>query len=216
MSARSYEHACGLAFALDAVGERWGLLVVRELLCGPRRFSDLLAGMPGVATNTLTSRLEELERQGLIARQQLPPPAASAVYELTDRGRALEPTIIELVRWSKSDVAEATRTRKRKLAPMRPAWLALALKAFASPERTKAAAGKIALALPLGALQVEVADRVEIRDRRPGDQALATLTTTEDAVVGYCTGQVPFSQLARATEGDAKALERVLGAFKIR
>ena len=99
MSTRSYDQYCGLGFALDVIGERWAPLVVRELLCGPRRFSDLLAGMPGVATNTLTTRLEELERNGLINRSLLPPPAASAVYALTAKGRGLEPAIIALVRW---------------------------------------------------------------------------------------------------------------------
>ncbi len=217
MSGRSYDHSCGLAFALDAIGERWALLVVRELLCGPRRFSDLMAGMSGVATNTLTTRLEALERQGLVTRTRLPPPAASAVYGLTDKGRALEPVIVALVRWSKKDVAQA-RAAKRKLAPMRPAWLALALKAFFVPRRVKGQA-EVALTLPLGSLTVRVHDDlVEVRDRTPADRPAATVETTEDEVVAHCTGALSFSQfLEHATvTGDPKVLDRVLSAFRPR
>ena len=215
MSGRSYDHSCGLAFALDAIGERWALLVVRELLCGPRRFSDLMAGMPGVATNTLTSRLEELERQELIARKLLPPPAASAVYSLTEKGRGLEPVIVALVKWSKKDVG-AARAAKRKLAPMRPSWLALALKAFFVPHRVKGQAS-IALALPLGSLTIVVnGEEVEVRDRDPADRPAATLETTEDDVVAHCVGGLSFAQLLKhaTVAGDPKVAERVLGAFR--
>src|SRR3712207_3261653 len=99
MSGRSYDQFCGLAKALDVLGERWTLLVVRELLLGPKRYSDLLEGLPGIGTNLLAARLKALEASGLVGRRRLPPPAASNVYELTERGRALEPAIFELIRW---------------------------------------------------------------------------------------------------------------------
>jgi DNA-binding HxlR family transcriptional regulator len=99
MKTRSYNQFCALSFALDAIGERWTLLVIRELLPGPRRFTDLLDGLPGISTNLLTERLKSLEGQGIIARRTLPPPAASTVYELTPFGRELETPIIELGRW---------------------------------------------------------------------------------------------------------------------
>src|ERR671931_513496 len=99
MKNRSYNQHCGLAYALDKVGERWTLLIIRELIAGPRRFSDLLEGLPGISTNLLSERLKELEQQGLLRGRKLPPPAASSVYELTAVAQALEPTLLELGKW---------------------------------------------------------------------------------------------------------------------
>jgi len=98
-SRRSYEQFCPLARALDVVGERWTLLIVRELLLGPQRFSDLRARLPGIAPALLTQRLRDLEAASLVQRTELPPPAARTVYELSERGRALEPVIYELARF---------------------------------------------------------------------------------------------------------------------
>lgn len=88
MSRRSYEQVCALACALDVVGERWTLMIVRELIFGPRRYSDLLRELPSLGTNLLATRLKDLEQAGLIAQRKLPPPASSSVYELTGDGRA--------------------------------------------------------------------------------------------------------------------------------
>jgi DNA-binding HxlR family transcriptional regulator len=97
---RSYEQYCAVAKALDLIGERWSLLVLRDLVhLGPRRFSDLRDGLPGIGANLLTQRLRRLEREGLVRRTPLSPPARGVVYELTELGAALEPTIIELGRW---------------------------------------------------------------------------------------------------------------------
>jgi len=97
--ARTYGDRCGVARALDLVGERWALLVVRELLLGPKRFTDLRAGLPQVGPDVLAQRLRELEGAGLVARRTLPPPASARVYELTERGAQLEPVILELGRF---------------------------------------------------------------------------------------------------------------------
>ncbi|GEL98686.1 winged helix-turn-helix transcriptional regulator [Cellulomonas terrae] len=96
---RSYDDGCGIAHALDLVGERWALLVVRELLLGPKRFTDLRAGLPGVSANILSQRLRELEAEGIVERTTLPPPAAAAVYALTARGAELEPVVLALGAW---------------------------------------------------------------------------------------------------------------------
>jgi DNA-binding HxlR family transcriptional regulator len=96
---RTYDDGCAAAHALDLVGERWALLVVRELLLGPKRFTDLRAGLPAVSSNVLSQRLRELEQAGVVRRRRLPPPAGSRVYELTDWGMELEPVIIRLGRW---------------------------------------------------------------------------------------------------------------------
>jgi len=98
-SKRSYGDACGIARALDVVGERWALMVVRELLLGPKRFTDLRAGLPHVSPDVLAQRLRDLEQAGVVHHRRLPPPFGSQVYELTESGRALEPTLIALGRW---------------------------------------------------------------------------------------------------------------------
>jgi DNA-binding HxlR family transcriptional regulator len=96
---RTYGDRCGVARALDLVGERWALLVVRELLLGPKRFTDLRAGLPHVSPDILAQRLRELEESGVVRRGKLPPPAGSRIYELTERGRELEPVVIALGRF---------------------------------------------------------------------------------------------------------------------
>lgn len=99
MTERSYHQFCPIAHALDLVGDRWALLVVRDLVLGPKRFTDLRQGLPGIGTNVLTDRLKGLERAGVVRRRVLPPPAASAVYELTERGRDLNGVMVGLAHW---------------------------------------------------------------------------------------------------------------------
>jgi len=95
---RSYGQSCGVAKALDLLGERWTLLIVRELLQGPSRYTDLRNGLPGIATNLLAERLRELEEAGVVLREEAPPPIATALYSLTDRGQELQSVIYELGR----------------------------------------------------------------------------------------------------------------------
>jgi DNA-binding HxlR family transcriptional regulator len=99
---RTYGDRCGVARALDLVGDRWALLVVRELLLGPKRFTDLRVGLPNVGPDVLSQRLRDLEDAGVVRRRTLPPPAASRVYELTERGHDLEPVVLALGRWGSS------------------------------------------------------------------------------------------------------------------
>src|ERR1041385_5643147 len=129
MTSRSYDQFCGVARALDLVGERWALLLVRDLLLSPKRFTDLRRGLPGIGTNVLAARLKELERAGVIARRTLPPPAASIVYELTEYGRALEGPLLALGRWGAVSMG-----RREDRQALRSEWLAVALKAFFRPE----------------------------------------------------------------------------------
>jgi DNA-binding HxlR family transcriptional regulator len=100
---RTYGDRCGIARALDVVGERWALLVVRDLLLGPKRFTDLRAGLPHVSPDVLSQRLRDLEHAGIVRRTKLPPPASARVYELTERGQALEPVVLELGRWGSQE-----------------------------------------------------------------------------------------------------------------
>lgn len=96
---KTYNQYCALALGLDRVGGRWTLLIIRELLVGPRRFSDLRAGLPGIATNLLSERLKQLEADGIIEREELPAPAASTVYVLTEAGRSLQDVVVALIHW---------------------------------------------------------------------------------------------------------------------
>ena len=126
---RTYDQYCGLARALDILGERWALLVVRDLLIGPKRFSDLQEGLPGIGANALSARLKALEADGLVAKRRLPRPAASTVYELTDRGRALEPALLELIRWGMDRLGEPGPEVR-----FRPGWLLTGVRAMFDPQ----------------------------------------------------------------------------------
>ncbi|MDG9719701.1 helix-turn-helix domain-containing protein [Streptomyces sp. DH24] len=117
---RSYDQYCSAARALDAVGDRWTLLIVRELLAGPRRYTDLHADLPGVSTDVLASRLKDMERDGLATRRRLPPPGAAYVYELTARGRELLPVLQALGRWGQAGLGE-----RRPTDAVRAHWFAL-------------------------------------------------------------------------------------------
>jgi len=114
-----YGQYCGLAKALDLIGERWTLLIVRDLYFGPRRFSDLEAGLRGISTAVLTDRLNRLEAERLIARRTLPPPAASKVYELTPDGQALARALVPLAGWG---VRILAANRRKRTEAFRPAW----------------------------------------------------------------------------------------------
>jgi len=122
--ARSYEQYCGLAQALDLVGERWTLMIVRELMAGPRRYTDLADGLMTVPTNVLAARLREMQANGLVRRRRLPVPAASIVYELTEDGESLLDAVTELARWGMRRLPATTEKR-----PFRAHWLVLALRA---------------------------------------------------------------------------------------
>lgn len=128
--ARTYHQYCPVAHALDLVGERWSLLIARELLHGPLRYTDLAAQLCGVPTNVLADRLRTLEENGIVAKRRLPPPAASTVYELTEYGRGLEPVLFALAHWG-----------ARSLGPppadvdFPPGWLARALRTAVAAAR---------------------------------------------------------------------------------
>ncbi|MBA2954806.1 helix-turn-helix transcriptional regulator [Nocardioides sp. CGMCC 1.13656] len=105
---KRYEQYCPMAHALDMVGDRWALLIVRDLMHGPQRYTDLVERLPGIGTNILAARLRELEAHGIVTRRTLPPPAASRVYDLTDYGRALRPALRELALWGARSLGPPT------------------------------------------------------------------------------------------------------------
>lgn len=108
MESRAYNDPCGVARALDVVGQRWALLAVRELLLGPKRFADLLRGLDGISPNVLSQRLKDLDAAGVVQREVHGPPVSGTVYSLTDRGVALEPILIQLGRWGREQPLDAT------------------------------------------------------------------------------------------------------------
>lgn len=125
---RTYGDRCGIARALDVLGDRWALLVIRELLLGPKRFTDLRAGLPNMGPDVLSQRLRDLEDAGVVTRDSLPPPAASRVYGLTERGQELEPVLLGLGRWGSREEFPAD-------SELGPDAAVLALKTMFDPRR---------------------------------------------------------------------------------
>src|ERR671936_3163408 len=158
---KRYEQYCPVAHALDLVGERWALLVVRELIHGPKRYTDLAEHLPGIGTNVLASRLRDLEECGIIAKRTLPPPAASRVYELTDYGRELKPAMRELALWVASSLGPPTAEDE-----LFPGWLANAvdvvLAPFAPPGRFEFRVGEEVASLVDGEAQGGPTDQPDV------------------------------------------------------
>jgi DNA-binding HxlR family transcriptional regulator len=125
---KHYDHYCPVAHALDLVGERWALLVVRELMPGPKRYTDLAEHLPGIGTNILASRLRDLEAAGIVTKRTLPPPAASRVYELTDYGQELRRVVRELALWGARSLGPPTDADE-----LFPGWLENALGTLLAP-----------------------------------------------------------------------------------
>ena len=137
MAKRSYDQSCGLATALDVLGERWTLLILRDLVLGPQRYTDLLEGLGGIGTNLLANRLRELEALGLVRKRELPPPAASTVYELSEEGRELEPAMAALGRWGARYV-----TLPESAESFPPRLLLIGLVMSLTPEHARALEGR--------------------------------------------------------------------------
>jgi len=210
MNNRSYNQYCGLAYALDIVGERWTLLIIRELVAGPRRFTDLMDGLPGVSTNLLSERLKSLEGQGLLKRRILPPPAGSTVYELTSLGLALEKTLIELGKWGSQFVPDSAEGDTL----LNVGSYALTIKTFFRPEQAQGVNETYELHIDDEVLQVQIkAGNLQVRQGEAlnADGAFYTDVAT---YLGLLTGQMkPDEAISRELvriEGDSDALSRFL------
>ena len=207
---RTYGDPCGIARALDLVGERWALLVVRELLLGPKRFTDLRAGLPHVGPDILAQRLRELEQAGVVRRGKLPPPAGARVYELTDRGRGLEPVVLALGRWGSQAPLQAEHGELGADA------LVLALKTLFDPARADGMAGS-AFELRLGeeVFAVRVGDRHLDASRGAAPDSVATIATTP----GVLQAVLWHGRSSRADgleiDGDRRAAEQFLELFPL-
>ena len=208
---RSYNDRCGIARALDVVGERWALLVVRELLLGPKRFTDLRAGLPQLGPDVLSQRLRELERAGVVERSTLPPPAASRVYQLTERGKELEDVVLALGRWgSQSPVPAGTPA-------FGPDSMMLALKTRFEAAAARGADARVGLLLDGQRFIADVADgRLELRrgaDER-GDAVIETDPGTLASVLWHGLGVAEATKSGRLKlEGSKRAIQRFFKLF---
>jgi DNA-binding HxlR family transcriptional regulator len=205
---RSYAQLCGIATALDVVGDRWALLVVRDLMLGPLRFVDLAEGLPGVGTNTLTARLRQLEAAGVVHRRLAD---RAIVYELTPYGHELEPMLMALGRWGTRSMARlpaqvATRSR----------WLVAGMLAFRDGARRTARPTVWALNLSDGPFTVRAAGReVTIVAGMP-QRADHTVTTADADLHALLTGQITTDAAIASgacTVSDPGALSDLLALF---
>jgi DNA-binding HxlR family transcriptional regulator len=204
---RTYGDPCGIARALDLVGERWALLVVRELLLGPKRFTDLRAGLPHVGPDMLAQRLRELEQAGVVRRDRLPPPAGARVYELTDWGRQLEPVVLGLGRWGSQAPLPPDRGELGVDA------LVLALKTLFDPGRAEGLTGRtFALRLGDAVFALRIGETGLEAKRGPASDPVATIAADPGVLQSVLWhGHANGLEIA----GDRRAAERFLHLFPL-
>jgi DNA-binding HxlR family transcriptional regulator len=194
---RTQLDGCGIAHASDLLGQRWALLVVRELLLGPKRFTDLRAGIPDISPNVLGQRLRELEESGIVTRRKLAPPAAVQVYELTEWGHELEPAVLALGRW-----ASGSSSFPRN-AEMGPDSLVLALKSTFDPSKAEGLNASYALRLGEIPFLIEVSEgRLEAAHGET-ESSDATIRSDSEVITGVVFRGKP---LAKAVEGGEIAI----------
>ena len=206
---RSYGQYCPVARGLDLIGDRWTLLIVRELLTrGPCRHTDIKAGLPGVASNLLVERLRVMEHDGLIRREQAPPPVATTLFHLTERGRALSPVLGHIALWAEPELGP-----RREGEAFRTHWLALPARQYLTDHRPDGPPTLVHLGVGDDYLAVQVGNGVQVRSARPDDRPAATATGAPDLLVGLITGRLSLTaatgQGMRVT-GSTQTLERVL------
>jgi DNA-binding HxlR family transcriptional regulator len=207
---RTYGDGCAIAHGLDLVGERWALLVVRELLLGPKRFTDLKRGLPNASPNVISERLRELERAGIVKREKLPPPASLRVYGLTDWGRELEETVISLGRW-------AARSPSPSDAQVGLDSIVLALRTLFDTGAAEGLRASYELRLGEDRFRIDVSDDEFEVARGEADQADATIDTDPDTLTAVLWRGRPLADAQRARDvridGDQAAVERFVSLF---
>ncbi|MFC7536087.1 winged helix-turn-helix transcriptional regulator [Sphingomonas sp. GCM10030256] len=204
---RGYDDACGTAHALELIGERWALLVLRELLLGPRRFSELRADLPGVSANVLTQRLSELEVRGLVRRRRLPPPASVQVYEATEWGLETATLIRELGRWAARSPAHDPTL------PLSGVSIMLSFTAMLNPERARGLAAAVAFRFGEVTYLAEVeGGKIHVRRGEPGEGEAMIIAPPTD-IAGVVYGGAPLDLLK--IEGDRRLAKRFLSLFTL-
>jgi DNA-binding HxlR family transcriptional regulator len=204
---------CGIAHASDLLGQRWALLVVRELLLGPKRFTDLRAGIPDISPNVLGQRLRELEGSGIVGRRKLAPPAAAQVYELTEWGRELEPAVLALGRW-----ASASPNFPRD-AEMGPDSLVLALKSTFDPAKADGLDASFELRLGKEKIPFNTSVKEGRFEAARGEveRPDATIVADPDAIAGVVFRRNPLGKAVESgairIDGSRRAVRRLFATL---
>lgn len=215
MPARSYQQYCGLAAALDVLGERWTLLVLRELMLGPKRFRDLLAALPGIGTNLLSTRLKTLEETGVIRRTTLPAPAGVHVYELTARGAQLRPALEGLALWGLELLADEPGSSW-----MRPAWATLCMRAGADAGAAGRLQGTFAFVVEGETFHVAAdGDEIVVRDGPPPMSPDVQMTSDLPTYLALATRAMTREEAVAAgrleLDGDPARFDALLADFHL-
>ena len=213
MKKRVYDDACGAAHALELVGDRWALLVIRELLLGPKRFSDLRAGLPGISANVLTQRLEDLEAKAIVVRRKLPPPASAWVYELTPWGLEAEEIVKVIGRWA------ARSPSHDPSLPISVSSTVMSMRTMFASERAKDLSGKIGFRLGEEEFIASLAKGKLTIGRGFAEEGDVVVTGDQQSLAGVIYGGVPLSKLEKTgalkIEGDRTLFERYIRLFPL-
>ncbi|QBX36997.1 transcriptional regulator [Brevundimonas sp. S30B] len=212
-SSKRYHDACGAAHGLDLVGERWALLVIRELMMGPRRFSDLRGDLCGLSANVLTQRLEGLEASGVVRRRKLPPPASVQVYELTDWGYEIEPVFMVLGGWA------ARSPRHDPTLPISAVSVMLSFKTMFDPARAKGVDVSVGFVMGDDHFVVRIKKGVLKARRGETDACDVVVRAMPSAVAAAVYGKAPIAELEAAgqmrVEGEASVFARFIDFFHL-
>jgi DNA-binding HxlR family transcriptional regulator len=197
---RWYHDACGTAHALELVGERWSLMIVRELMFGPRRFNDIRASLPGLSANVLKQRLETLEEHGLVVRGKLPPPASVQVYGLTEWGYEADRLLMVLGEWA------ARSPGHDPTLPLSKASLMLSFRTMFQPQQALGLRMTVGFRLGEETFLVRIEDGTLTPARAEVDESELVFTTTPEAMAGFVYGKTPLDAMeasgAITLEGD--------------
>ncbi|HEY5280026.1 MAG TPA: winged helix-turn-helix transcriptional regulator [Pseudolabrys sp.] len=213
MNKRLYDDACGAAHALELVGDRWALLVIRELLLGPKRFSDLRGGLPGISANVLTQRLEELEANAVVMRRRLPPPASAWVYELTPWGLEAEEIVKVIGRWA------ARSPSHDPSLPISVASTVMSMRTMFAADRAKDLSGRIGFRLGREEFVATLVKGKLTIARGAANEADVVVEGDQQALAGAIYGGVPLAKLEKAGAlkigGDRALFERYIKLFPL-
>ncbi|MFI7276536.1 winged helix-turn-helix transcriptional regulator [Streptomyces sp. NPDC049879] len=214
MATREYGQFCGLARAMEMVGERWAMLVVRDLLNGPRRYTDLRRGLPAIPTNILSSRLKQLEEAGLATRRALPHPERAVVYELTDYGRDLEPALVALGRWG-----ARTMTEPRPGEAITAEAVAMSFRTAFRPEAARGATTGFEVRMGDFTLRLQITDgalTVGLGEHPAPDLVLERLSghPVRELMSGTRTPADVLAEGTLRTQGDPALLDRFTELFR--
>lgn len=204
---RVYDDACGLAHALELIGERWAMLVLRELAYGPRRFTELKADLPGISANVLTQRLGELEKRGIVRKTRLPPPASVQVYEATPWGLEAAPLIAQLGKWAaRSPLHDPTL-------PISHVAIMMSLQTMLEPERAAGFRARVGFQLGDTSYVATVGDGRLGVERRPTDNCDVVFTAAPGELAAVVYGGAPLETIK--VEGDLGLARRFVTLFPL-